>query len=184
MRSSSELAAIRADGKLALHNPSDSLARANSCHPDQTARFPQLISHSQPISTSPLQTNCSPTAAMGFTDFLSDVWDTFSHPSPEAEAPPQGGTSTDTPASGTDEESKEEADVNKDDAKDGESEEQGHKPSGDDEEEGGDEEEEEEEEEETVDPKEQLEEGKSVILSLWGGNIERVVQHANDFKIG
>ncbi|KAF1952489.1 Non-heme 11 kDa protein of cytochrome bc1 complex [Byssothecium circinans] len=95
---------------------------------------------------------------MGITDFITDVWETFSHPSPEAEAP-QGGTSTETPASGTDEESGEEAQVNKEDAKGGEeSGEHGHRPSdGGDDEEGGDEEEEEEEEEETVDPKEKLE---------------------------
>ncbi|KAF1977610.1 Non-heme 11 kDa protein of cytochrome bc1 complex [Bimuria novae-zelandiae CBS 107.79] len=91
---------------------------------------------------------------MGISDFFSDVWDSFSLPSPDAEAP-QGGVSTDTPASGTDEESSEEAEVNKQDAKDeGESEEQGHKPSSEDEDE---EEDEEEEEEETQDPKDVLE---------------------------
>ncbi|KAF2657943.1 hypothetical protein K491DRAFT_703191 [Lophiostoma macrostomum CBS 122681] len=108
---------------------------------------------------------------MGITDFFSAAWDTFSQPSPDAEAPPQGGSSTESPASGDPEESKEEEDVNKADAKgDEDSDEQGHKPSvkpsdeekdeGGDDEEGGDEggEEEEEEEEETVDPKEQLEE--------------------------
>lgn len=89
---------------------------------------------------------------MGITSFFSDVWDTFSYPSPDAEAPPSGGTSTDTPASGTDEQSKEEADVNKEDAKEEDDGETGHEPSGDDEEE--------EEEEETVDPKEHLEEGE------------------------
>ncbi|KAF2116232.1 ribonuclease E inhibitor RraA/Dimethylmenaquinone methyltransferase [Lophiotrema nucula] len=98
---------------------------------------------------------------MGITDFFSAAWDTFSHPSPDAEAPPSGGSSTEgTPASGTDEESKEEADVNKaDEQEEGEGE-QGHKPSGGDdgdEEESGDGEEEEEEEEETKDPKETLE---------------------------
>ncbi|KAF2798482.1 Non-heme 11 kDa protein of cytochrome bc1 complex [Melanomma pulvis-pyrius CBS 109.77] len=87
---------------------------------------------------------------MGFTDFFSDVWDTFSHPSPDADA--GGKASTNTPSSGTDEESGDEKDVNKDDAKDGEDSEQGHKPSGD------DDEAEEEEEEETVDPKDELEE--------------------------
>lgn len=98
---------------------------------------------------------------MGITDFFSDVWDTFSHPSPDAEAPPKGGTSTDTPASGTDEQSSEEADVNKQDAKSGGDGEVGHKPSG------GDDEEE-EEEEETVDPKEQFEEGKCIVQgSIW-----------------
>jgi ubiquinol-cytochrome c reductase subunit 6 len=104
---------------------------------------------------------------MGITNFFSDVWDTFSHPSPDAEAPPQGGTSTDTPASGTNEESKEEADVNKkDEASKGEGE-QGHRPSGkgdksDDADEAADEpeEEEEEEEEELADPKESLEKGE------------------------
>ncbi|KAF2193850.1 RraA-like protein [Zopfia rhizophila CBS 207.26] len=64
-----------------------------------------------------------------------------------------GGASTSSPASGTDEESGEEAEVNKADAKDGEDGEEGYKPEGDDEEA-----EEEEEEEETVDPKDQLEE--------------------------
>jgi ubiquinol-cytochrome c reductase subunit 6 len=94
---------------------------------------------------------------MGIADFFTDVWETFSHPSADAEAPVQGGSSTQTPASGTDEESAEEADVNKQDAKSGgDSGEQGHKPSGDDE----DEPEEDEEEEETPDPKEQLEKGK------------------------
>ncbi|KAF2690210.1 hypothetical protein K458DRAFT_439273 [Lentithecium fluviatile CBS 122367] len=90
-------------------------------------------------------------APMGINDFFSDVWDTFAHPSPDAEAPPQGGTSTDSPASGTDEESKEEAEVNKQDAASEGEGEQGHRPSDD-----GDEEEE-EEEEETVDPKDTLE---------------------------
>jgi ubiquinol-cytochrome c reductase subunit 6 len=96
---------------------------------------------------------------MGITDFFTDVWETFSHPSADAEGQPpvQGGTSTNTPASGTDEESSEEADINKQDAKSGgDSGEQGHKPS-----DGGeDEPEEDEEEEETPDPKEQLEKGK------------------------
>ncbi|CBY00352.1 hypothetical protein IAQ61_011284 [Plenodomus lingam] len=95
---------------------------------------------------------------MGFTDFFTDAWETFAHPSADAEAPPQGGTSTKSPASGTDEESSEEAEVNKQDQKKGgESQEQGHKPSSDD---GGDSEEpeeEEEEEEEEPDPKEKLE---------------------------
>ena len=96
---------------------------------------------------------------MGITDFFSAAWDTFALPSADAEAPPQGGTSTQTPASGTDEESSEEAEVNKQDAKSSESDEQGHRPSddGDDEAEA---EEEEEEEEELVDPKETLEEGE------------------------
>lgn len=97
---------------------------------------------------------------MGITDFFSAAWDTFALPSADAEAPPQGGTSTETPASGTDEESSEEAEVNKQDAKSQGSDEQGHRPSdgGDDEDEA--EEEEEEEEEELVDPKETLEEGE------------------------
>ena len=96
---------------------------------------------------------------MGITDFFSDVWETFSHPSADAEGQPpvQGGTSTQTPASGTDEESGDEAEVNKQDAKKGgDSGEQGHKPSGDDE----DEPEEEEEDEEEPDPKEKLEQGE------------------------
>lgn len=93
---------------------------------------------------------------MGFTDFFSDVWDTFAHPSPDADAGGKSGqASTNTPSSGTDEESGGEKDVNKEDAKDGEDGEQGHKPSGD------DDEAEEEEEEETVDPKDELEEGES-----------------------
>ena len=112
---------------------------------------------------------------MGITDFFSDVWDTFSHPSPDAEAPPQGGTSTDTPASGTDEQSGEEAEVNKQDAKEGgESDEQGHKPSDADEDE-AEEEEEEEEEEETVDPKEKLEEGESSCFPLHGVVCDQMV---------
>ena len=94
---------------------------------------------------------------MGITDFFSDVWETFALPSADAEAPPQGGTSTQTPASGTNEESGEEAEVNKQDAKEPEeSGEQGYRPS-----DGGDEEEaeeEDEEEEEYTDPKEVLEE--------------------------
>ncbi|KAF1936972.1 Non-heme 11 kDa protein of cytochrome bc1 complex [Clathrospora elynae] len=95
---------------------------------------------------------------MGITDFFSDVWETFSHPSADADAPPvQGGSSTQSPASGTDEESAAEAEVNKKDAtKGGDSSEQGHKPQGsmkgDD-----DEPEEDEEEEEEPDPKEKLE---------------------------
>jgi len=98
---------------------------------------------------------------MGITDFFSDVWETFSHPSPDAEAPPQGGSSTESPASGTDEESKEEAEVNKEDEASAGEGEQGHKPSegGDDEEEA---EEEEEDEDEIVDPKETLEKGEFV----------------------
>ena len=128
---------------------------------------------------------------MGITDFFSAAWDTFAQPSPDAEAPPQGGSSTESPASGTPEESKEEEDVNKADAKDdGDSGEQGHKPSSkpsdEDGDEGGDEGEEEggddaeeEEEEETVDPKEQLEEGtyhelKDVVAcDDWWAVIER-----------
>jgi ubiquinol-cytochrome c reductase subunit 6 len=103
---------------------------------------------------------------MGITDFFSAAWDTFALPSADAEAPPQGGTSTQTPASGTDEESSEEAEVNKQDAKSGESDEQGHRPSdgGDDEDEA---EEEEEDEDELVDPKETLEEGEFSELWRW-----------------
>ncbi|KAF1829527.1 ubiquinol-cytochrome c reductase complex 17 kd protein-like protein [Decorospora gaudefroyi] len=90
---------------------------------------------------------------MGITDFFTDVWETFSHPSADADAPVQGGTSTKSPASGTDEESGEEKEANKQDAaKGGESGEQGHKPSGE-----AEEEPEEEEEEEEPDPKEKLE---------------------------
>ncbi|KAG9203683.1 hypothetical protein G6514_002293 [Epicoccum nigrum] len=94
---------------------------------------------------------------MGITDFFSAAWDTFALPSADAEAPVQGGSSTETPASGTDEESSEEAEVNKQDAKkSGDSEEQGHRPSDDSDDE--EEAEEEEDEEEIVDPKETLEE--------------------------
>lgn len=104
--------------------------------------------------------NCPLTATMGITDFFTDVWETFSHPSPDAEV--QGGSSTKSPASGTDEESSAEAEVNKQDAKKGgDSGEQGHKPSG----KGSDEDdepEEEEEEEETPDPKETLEKGEYI----------------------
>ena len=96
---------------------------------------------------------------MGITDFFSDVWETFSHPSPDAEAPPQGGTSTDTPASGTDEQSDEEAEVNKQDAKDEGEGEQGHKPS--------DDNEDEEEEEESQDPKDVLEKGELPGTALY-----------------
>jgi ubiquinol-cytochrome c reductase subunit 6 len=97
---------------------------------------------------------------MGITDFFTDVWETFSHPSPEAEAPPQGGASTDSPAAGTDEESGEEKEVNKQDAKSEGEGEQGHRPSdgGDDAEE--EEEEEEEDEDELVDPKGKFEKGE------------------------
>jgi ubiquinol-cytochrome c reductase subunit 6 len=111
---------------------------------------------------------------MGITDFFTDVWETFSHPSADADGQPpvQGGTSTQTPASGTDEESSEEADVNKKDAKSGgDSGEQGHKPTGSmkgDDDEAEDEPEEEEEEEEEPDPKEKLEKGKwSRIHNSW-----------------
>ncbi|KAF2197043.1 Non-heme 11 kDa protein of cytochrome bc1 complex [Delitschia confertaspora ATCC 74209] len=101
---------------------------------------------------------------MGFTSFLSDVWESVSHPSPDAESPPQGGVSTTTPHSGTNEENADEKEVNKADAEKAQSKdegEQGHYPTeaaksdaSDDEEAP---EEEEEEEEETVDPKEVLE---------------------------
>ncbi|KAF1845324.1 RraA-like protein [Cucurbitaria berberidis CBS 394.84] len=94
------------------------------------------------------------TLTMGITDFFTDVWETFAQPSPDAEAP-QGGSSTKTPASGTDEESSDEAEVNKKDQSKGGSQEQGHKPSGGDD--ADEEPEEEEEEEEEPDPKEQLE---------------------------
>ena len=92
---------------------------------------------------------------MGLTTFFSDVWETFSHPSPDADAPPQGGSSTDTPASGTPQEGGDEADANVKDAKKhqgGDDGETGHRPSG------GDDEEEEEEEVEEKDPKDVLEE--------------------------
>ncbi|KAF2874520.1 ubiquinol-cytochrome C reductase hinge protein-domain-containing protein [Massariosphaeria phaeospora] len=97
---------------------------------------------------------------MGISDFFSDVWDTFSHPSPDADAPPQGGSSTETPSAGTPSESKEEKDVNKADAAAPAESDAGHKPSGDASEASADadEEEEEEEEEEEKDPKDVFEE--------------------------
>jgi ubiquinol-cytochrome c reductase subunit 6 len=104
---------------------------------------------------------------MGITDFFTDVWETFSHPAADADGQPpvQGGTSTQTPASGTDEESSAEKEVNKQDQnKGGDSGEQGHKPTGSmkgDDDEAEDEPEEEEEEEEEPDPKEKLEKGES-----------------------
>lgn len=95
---------------------------------------------------------------MGITDFFTDVWETFSHPSADADHPVQGGTSTKSPASGTDEESGKEAEVNKQDAKSGaDSGEQGHKPSEE------PEDEDEEEEEEVPDPKETLEKGELIF---------------------
>jgi hypothetical protein len=100
---------------------------------------------------------------MGITDFFSDVWETFSHPSPDAEAPPQGGSSTESPASGTDEESAEEAEVNKQDAKEEGEGEQGHMPSG-----AGEDEEEDEEEEEPQDPKDVLEKGELHSTAFFG----------------
>jgi ubiquinol-cytochrome c reductase subunit 6 len=102
---------------------------------------------------------------MGITDFFTDAWETFAHPSPDAEV--QGGTSTNSPASGTNEESSEEAEINKqDEKKGGESQEQGYKPSS----KPSDEEpEEEEEEEEEPDPKEKLEKGECDCAVLcWG----------------
>jgi ubiquinol-cytochrome c reductase subunit 6 len=104
---------------------------------------------------------------MGITDFFTDVWETFAHPSPDAEV--QGGTSTKTPASGTDEESSEEAEVNKQDAKSGgDSGEQGYKPSSKPSDE-DDEPEEEEEDEEEPDPKEKLEKGESNLDAQFRG---------------
>jgi ubiquinol-cytochrome c reductase subunit 6 len=100
---------------------------------------------------------------MGITDFFSDVWETFSHPSPDAEAPPQGGSSTESPASGTDEESDEEAEVNKQDVKEEGEGEQGHKPSSADADD-----EEEEEEEEPQDPKDVLEKGELHWTAFFG----------------
>jgi ubiquinol-cytochrome c reductase subunit 6 len=104
---------------------------------------------------------------MGISDFFTDVWETFAHPSPDAEV--QGGTSTKTPASGTDEESSEEAEVNKQDAKSGgDSGEQGHKPSSKPSDE-DDEPEEEEEDEEEPDPKEKLEKGEFTLDAQFRG---------------
>jgi ubiquinol-cytochrome c reductase subunit 6 len=100
---------------------------------------------------------------MGLSTLFSDIWDTISHPSPDAESPPQGGVSTSTPHSGTDEQSAEEEDVNKKDAEKAKPSEDevdaGHRPTnvGKEEEDSADEEEEEEEEEEK-DIKEVLEE--------------------------
>lgn len=126
----------------------DEFAASTSTAPTLTRRL-----HHHPTRSG---LNRRPTVTMGITDFFSAAWETFALPSADAEAPPQGGTSTQTPASGTDEESSEEADVNKQDAKNSEEGEQGHRPSDD----GDDEEEEEEEEEEIQDPKEVLEEGE------------------------
>ncbi|KNG44760.1 hypothetical protein TW65_08286 [Stemphylium lycopersici] len=98
--------------------------------------------------------NCPGAFTMGITDFFTDVWETFSHPAADADQPVQGGSSTQSPASGTDEEAGDEAEANKQDAKKaGDSGEQGHKPSDDAE----DEPEEDEDEEEVPDPKEVLE---------------------------
>jgi ubiquinol-cytochrome c reductase subunit 6 len=131
---------------------------------------------------------------MGFFDLISDV---FSYTSVDAESPKgldtgdehnsskdgkepsnaqqsgrvpvSGGVSQTSPAAGTDEESDEEAEVNKADKSSGGSAEPGHKP-GSGKQEIVDvkadepEEEEEEEEEEPVDPKETLEEGKSTLI--------------------
>lgn len=116
----------------------------------------------------PIPPNCPGALTMGFTDFFTDAWETFAHPSPDAEAPVQGGSSTKSPASGTDEESSAEAEVNKQDQKKGESQEQGHKPSGKANDTSGDdgdndeEPEEEEEEEEEPDPKEKFEKGEFI----------------------
>lgn len=110
---------------------------------------------------------------MGFFDFVGDV---FSFSSVDAEAPGEdssskgqetepraavtGGASNKTPAS-KEQESGEETEVNKADAKTGGGDDEGHKASGGDDEEGGEEEEEEEEDDdEPVDPKPKLEEGK------------------------
>jgi ubiquinol-cytochrome c reductase subunit 6 len=104
---------------------------------------------------------------MGITDFFSSAWDTFSHPSPDAEAP-KGGVSTQTPASGTDEQSDAEKEVNEQDAvaDDGERP-TGHVPGTEKDERAVEEKEEEEEEEkELVDPKDALEEGEFLFLLL------------------
>ena len=122
-----------------------------------------------PSLTTPTTVADAQLPIMGITDFFSAAWDTFSHPSPDAEAPPSGGSSTEgTPASGTDEESKEEAEANKADEKEEGEGEQGHKPSGGDDDGEDEDAEEEEEEEEVQDPKEILEKGESLhyILSL------------------
>lgn len=165
------------------------------------------------------------TAAMGFFDYVSDIYSSLSIQTVEADAgedqkyasgdfnsskdqqtgtssaehsgrtTTKGGASTSTPASGTDEESADEAEVNKADAKKSEgSDEKGHTPgeggeaSGqvgadragphggpvgnkaatneDEQEEEGEEEEEEEEDDEPVDPKPKLEEGMWLAIFL------------------
>lgn len=107
---------------------------------------------------------------MGLSSFFTSTWESFSHPSPDAEEPPKGGASTQTPASGTDEESGAEKDVNVKDAKTGGGEgATGHVPGTDKDEKAvaqKEEEEEEEEEEEVKDPKEGLEEGE--FFSIYG----------------
>jgi ubiquinol-cytochrome c reductase subunit 6 len=93
----------------------------------------------------------------------------------------QGGASLSSPAAGTDEESAEEADVNKEDAAKAASRapeaEKGHTPgesaSSDDDEEEAEEEDDEEEEDEPEDPKPALEEGKS---TPWDALLYRSVQ--------
>ena len=83
-----------------------------------TSRLDSCHSHHRPPHCPPVsQSNRTRAATMGITDFFTDVWETFAHPSPDAEAPVQGGTSTNSPLSGTDEESGEEAEVNKQDEK-------------------------------------------------------------------
>lgn len=113
---------------------------------------------------------------MGITDFFSAAWDTFSYPSPDADETPSGKTSTQSPASGTDEQSPEEEEVNKQDAKEPEeSDEVGHKP-GDNQPSVDEDEEEEEEEEEEQDPKDVFEAGKLCPYNLILPRVDTVQQ--------
>ncbi|KAF2089362.1 Non-heme 11 kDa protein of cytochrome bc1 complex [Saccharata proteae CBS 121410] len=154
---------------------------------------------------------------MGFADFFSDLYASLSSPDACAEAPSgdindssdqgsgkettvqqsgnaptRGGVSTKTPASGTDEESPEEAEANAADAKGGDDNAgEGHKAGsgGDDEEEAPEEEEEEEEEEpEDIQPKieEECKESKQCAPAKhhYDECVERVTkkQEENDGK--
>ena len=127
-----------------LTNPKTALRAPQSTSPDRLQHFPSHSRTSAP-SASRKQTQLQ---TMGLSTLFSDIWDSFSHPAADAEAPPSSGTSTD-------EESGEEAEANKQDAKgDDGDEEQGQEP--------GDKDDE-EEEEEVQDPKHRLEEGKLLL---------------------
>ena len=99
---------------------------------------------------------------MGILDYLSDFMPTFISDA-DAESPTRGGATTSSPASGTDEQSDEEKEINEQDAKSDDGEQAtGHKPGdkGDDEDkEEPAAEEEEEEDDEPEDLKPKLEEG-------------------------